>query len=145
RMPSQSSNVSARISLGHRIRQAVTLHVMWLTYRATATFASSLSATATLTPTASDVLTIATHADTPPGSYAVSVQGSGIGITHFVNFTLIVGSGTPPTGGACGADAFEPNGSPAQAYPISSGGSVTITAAICAVGDLDWYKVSVPA
>src|SRR5581483_7602426 len=85
--PGASAGLSLTVGLVNPAPLPVDLEVMGLPYHAAVKFASSLTATTTLTPTvaATDFLTISTQADTPPGTYNVAIQGSGFGVTHSVN------------------------------------------------------------
>ena len=93
------------------ILATIALSVMGLPYQASAHLSPSA-----LTPTGDVQLTVTTGPKTPAGSFALWLQGTGMGTTHAVPLELrVIG---PPPAQPCETDGLEPNGYRPLAYPL---------------------------
>ncbi|WP_323746964.1 hypothetical protein [Catenulispora pinisilvae] len=86
---SATSTISTAVTSGSA--QSVTLSASGLPSGASATFSTN-----PVTAGGSSTMTVATASSTPPGSYPITVTGTGASATHATTFTLTVnGSGGP--------------------------------------------------
>ncbi|WP_406641026.1 M4 family metallopeptidase [Amycolatopsis sp. WGS_07] len=97
---SAKSTVTTKITNGNA--QQVKLTASGLPSGATATFSPD-----TIQSGATATVTIATTASTPKGTSKVTITATGANATHTSDFTLVVGSGTPP--GCGGIAAWDSN------------------------------------
>ncbi|MEV4621656.1 S8 family peptidase [Asanoa sp. NPDC049573] len=116
--PGGSATATVSTSTTSGSAQSVSLAASGLPSGATASFSP-----ASVTSGGSSTLTIATSAATPPGTYTVSVNGTGASGTRSATYTLTVTGGT---GGSCsgtnGTDVNIPDAGAAVASTISISG-----------------------
>jgi hypothetical protein len=95
---SATSTISTAVTSGSA--QSVTLSASGLPSGASASFSTN-----PVTAGGSSTLTVATASSTPPGSYPITVTGTGASATHTTTFTLTV-NGTGPTLQEVSTDPF---------------------------------------